>query len=241
MTKTDTLTSDQKRRYSRNIMLEEIGQEGQKKLLDSKIAIVGSGALGSIASLYLAGSGVGTISIADFDTIDISNLQRQVAFHEEDTGLKKVLAIAERLRKINSEITVIPVDAFLSKKNIESFIAPYDMVIEGSDNPDTKYLVSDCCELLGKPYCLAGVSQFTGQIMSWSPGYKGYRDIFPEASGEGEFMPCSIGGVCGPFTGVIGSMQAVEALKILLGIGEPLYDRMLMIDALSLKIREINF
>lgn len=234
------LSDEQKRRYSRNILLKEVGSEGQEKLLDTKIAVVGSGALGSIAALYLAGSGVGTIAIADFDTVDISNLQRQVAFSESDTGLKKVLATAERMTSINSEIKVIPVDALLSKKNIESFIADYDIVIEGSDNPATKYLVCETCEQMGKRYCLAGVSQFSAQVMSWQPGCQGYKDVFPEAAGEGEFMPCAVGGVCGPFTGVVGSTQAVEALKMALGIGEPLYDRILIIDSLNMKFREVT-
>lgn len=241
MIKQMTLTADQKRRYSRNIMLDEIGIEGQKRLLSSRVAIIGSGALGSIAAMYLAGSGIGTIAIADFDTIDISNLQRQVAFEEKDTGLKKVLAIAERIRRINSEITVIPVDALLTPKNIENFVGDYDVVIEGSDNPETKYLVSGRCQQLNIPYCLAGVSQFSAQIMSWKPGCSGYSDLFPEAAGEGQFMPCSIGGVCGPFTGVIGSIQAVEALKILLDIGKPLYNRLLSIDSLDMKVKEVEF
>ena len=241
MNKKEVLTSEQKRRYSRNIMLEEIGTEGQKSLLSSKIAVVGSGALGSIASLYLAGSGIGTIAIADFDTVDISNLQRQVAFSEEDTGLKKVLATANRMRALNSEITVIPVDAFLTPKNIEEFVSQYDVVIEGSDNPDTKYLVSQSCEKLHIPYCIAGVSQFYGQIMSWRPGCLGYKDIFPQPAQEGDYLPCSLGGVCGPFTGVIGSLQAVEAIKILLEIGEPLYNRMIVVDSLKMSFREVKF
>lgn len=234
------LSADSKRRYSRNIMLEEIGKEGQLKLLNSKVLVVGSGALGSIAALYLSGSGIGTIGIADFDTVDISNLQRQVAFTESDTGKKKVLTTAERMRKMNSDIDVIAIDAFLTPKNISSIINDYDLVIEGSDNPSTKYMVADECERQGKRYCLAGVSQFSGQVMSWQPGETGYRQLFPEAAEEGDYLPCSIGGVCGPLTGIVGSTQAVEAIKMLLNIGSPLYSRLLMIDALTMNYRIIN-
>lgn len=235
------LTSEQKRRYSRNILLEEIGEEGQKRLLSTRILVVGSGALGSVAALYLSGSGVGTIGIADFDTIDVSNLQRQVAFSESDTGLKKVLATAERMRGINSGITVIPIDALLTPRNIEETVADYDIVVEGSDNPETKYMVAHACERLGKRYCLAGVAQFGAQIMSWQPGSPRYEDLFPEAAAEGSFMPCSIGGVCGPLTGMIGSAQAVEALKMALAIGTPLYGRLLVVNALDMKFNVVDF
>lgn len=235
-----TLDSGQKRRYSRNILLEEIGLEGQQCLLDTKILIIGSGALGSIAALYLAGSGVGTIGIADFDTIDISNLQRQVAFSESDTGKRKVAATAARMAEINSDITVIPIEGLISAKNIEATLADYDIVIEGSDNPGTKYLVSAACEKLGKRYCLAGIAQFSAQVMSWKPGCIGYRELFPEAAAEGEFMPCAVGGVCGPLTGMIGSLQAVEAIKMALDIGRPLYNRLLIVNGLDMKIREVE-
>lgn len=238
--KKNSLSAEQKRRYSRNIMLEEIGHEGQLKLLSGSVLVVGSGALGSIAALYLAGSGIGTIGIADFDTVDISNLQRQVAFTEADAGMKKVLATAERMRGINSEITVIPIDAFLTPENIADTIMNYDVVVEGSDNPSTKYMVAEECECQGKRYCLAGVTRFGGQVMSWEPGRPGYRELFPEAAGEGDYMPCSIGGVCGPLTGIVGSTQAVEAIKIMLKIGSPLYGRLLMIDALAMDFRIVG-
>lgn len=240
MTDENVLSSEQKRRYSRNILLEEVGIEGQKRLLQTRILIVGSGALGSIAALYLAGSGIGTIAIADFDTIDISNLQRQVAFSESDAGQKKVSATTRRMKEINSEISITSIDKLLTAKNIESIVADYDIVIEGSDNPDTKYLVSQTCEKLGKRYCLAGIAQFAAQVMSWKPGSIGYKEIFPEAAGEGEFMPCAVGGVCGPLTGMIGSLQAVEAIKMALGIGTPLYNRLLIVDGLNMKIREVQ-
>lgn len=235
------LTSDQKRRYSRNILLEDIGIEGQKKLLDTKVVIVGSGAIGSIAAMYLAASGIGTITIADFDTVDISNLQRQIVFTESDTGKKKVITTAERLRGLNSEIQIVAIDSLLSGRNIESILNECDIVVEGSDNPNTKYLVSQACERLGKRYCLAGVSQFSAQVMSWQPGCIGYSDIFPEAAEEGQFLPCSIGGVCGPLTGMTGSLQAVEVIKMAAGVGKPLYNRMLCIDSLTMKIREVEF
>lgn len=234
------LTNDQKRRYSRNILLDEIGIAGQKKLLQTSVVIVGSGAIGSVAALYLASSGIGRITIVDFDTIDISNLQRQIVFSESDTGKKKVNVTAERLRSLNSEIEIVSIDTIVTQKNIDEVLKRADIVVEGSDNPNTKYLVSQVCERNNIPYCLAGISQFAAQVMSWSPGCTGYSQVFPDAAEEGQFLPCSVGGVCGPLTGLIGSLQAIEVIKMATGIGEPLFDRLLCIDSLDMKIREVS-
>ncbi len=235
------LDKEQRRRYSRNIMLEEIGTEGQQKLLESSALLIGAGALGSIAAMYLAGSGVGRIGIADFDTVDISNLQRQLSFSESDCGSKKVMALTERLQAINKDVKVDTLDLFLSRKKLDEIIADYDLVIEGSDNPDTKYMVAESCEQHSVAYCLGGVNQFTGQVLSWKPGCYGYKDIFADKGEGGGFLPCSLGGVIGPLPGIIGSIQATEAIKILLGVGEPLFNRLLIVDALNMHTTTLSF
>ena len=227
------MTPEQKCRYSRNTLMPEIGAEGQLRLLNSHVLVVGAGALGSIASMYMAASGTGHITILDFDTIDVSNLQRQLSFTTGQCGMKKVEALAMRLAEINPDISITPVETLLTTDNAASLIEGQDLVIEGSDNPATKYIVSDTCRQLGIPCVLGGVAQWQGQVMSWAPGYPCYRDIFPEAAGAGGFTPCSIGGVLGPLPGITGSAQAAEAIKILTGAGHPLYGRMLLFDTLD--------
>lgn len=228
-----SLTPDQRRRYSRNTLMPEIGPEGQLRLLDSKVLIIGAGALGSIAAMYLAASGVGHITVADFDTIDISNLQRQLSFTTAQCGMKKVEALRRRLEEINPEIEINPIDGLVTARDIDSLVSSHNLVLEGSDNPSTKYLVNDSCGRCGIPYVLGGVAQWQGQVMSWHPGCTSYRDLFPEAAAEGGFTPCSLGGVLGPLPGIIGSTQAAEAIKILTGAGTPLYNRLLIHDLLN--------
>lgn len=235
------LTSDEKRRYSRTIMLDEIGESGQKKLLDSSVLIVGAGALGSITAMYLAASGIGHIGIADFDNIDISNLQRQLSFTEENVGSKKVMATAKRINDINSSVKVEIFDKVIKRSDALEVFPRFDFIIEGSDNPATKYMVTDVCKELGKPYCLGGVAQFKGQVFSHIPGSMTYRDIFPEPAEENSFMPCSIGGVLGPLPGIIGSTQACEAIKFISGCGELLLNRILLIDALTMNVQTLSF
>ncbi len=235
------LTDGQQRRYSRNLLLEGFGEEGQQRLLGARALVVGAGALGSICAMYLAGSGVGHITVADFDTLDISNLQRQLSFTENELGQKKAAACASRLRSINSEIDIEPLDMLLTAENIDALIRDFDIVAEGSDNPATKYLVSEACQRAGKPYCLGGVSQFYGQVMSWKPGFPGYSALFPDSAEPDGYLPCSVGGVLGPLPGVIGSLQAAEVVKILAGIGEPLFGRLLLFDALTMQSRTLQF
>lgn len=234
------LNPDQRRRYSRNILMPEIGQEGQLRLLSSNILIVGAGALGSIAAMYLASSGVGKITLVDYDTIDISNLQRQLSFSTGQCGQKKVEAAAQRLQAINPDIQVESHDIMLTRKNAQTLFQGKDLVIEGSDNPATKYLVTDLCAEMSIPCVLGGVAQFQGQVMSWKPGLPGYRDIFPEPAEEGSYTPCALGGVLGPLPGIIGSYQAAEAIKILTGMGVPLYGRILLIDTLTATTQTIS-
>lgn len=229
------LTPDQRRRYSRTIMLEGMGREAQQRLLDASVFIVGAGALGSVVAMYLASSGVGHITVADFDTIDISNLQRQLSYVTTDIGKPKVRVLAERIAAINPDVSVNIHEGMLTRKLINDALTGHDFVIEGSDNPATKYMVAEACENLGLPYCLGGVSQYLGQVMTHVPGTASYADIFPEAADEGGYTPCSIGGVLGPLPGVIGSIQACEAVKYIAGTGQLLTDALLTVDALTMR------
>lgn len=234
------LTKEQRLRYSRNIMLEELGREGQLKLLSSRVLIIGAGALGSVAAMYLAASGVGEITLADYDTIDISNLQRQLSFSTSECGRPKASSARDRLLEINPDITVNAVDKMLTTANASDYIKKHDIVVEGSDNPATKYLISDICAQAGIPCVIGGVSQFSGQVTAWKPGYPTYRDIFPEQATEGTYTPCSLGGVLGPLPGIVASWQATEVIKILTGIGTPLFGRLMLIDALNAATTIVN-
>lgn len=236
----DTLTKYQHRRYSRNILLPEIGKEGQIKLLGASVLIIGVGALGTVVAMYLAASGVGHIGICDFDTIDISNLQRQLSFTENDLGKKKVEILADKLREINSEIRIDTYPELLRKYKANTIFADYDVIVEGSDNPSTKYMVTDIAKNLSKPCILGGVAQFAGQVMTILPGGTTYRDLFPEAAGDGEFMPCSVGGVLGPVPGIVGSIQATEVIKVITSAGTPLAGQLLTFDALTMSFRKIK-
>lgn len=227
------LSKEQRLRYSRNLLLPEIGKEGQRRLLDSRVLIVGTGALGSIAAMYLAASGVGHITLADYDTVDISNLQRQLSFSTADCGSMKVDAARSRMASINPDVTVDVFARMITGENAHGLFSGHDLVIEGSDNPATKYLVTDTCAELQIPCVLGGVTQFQGQVMSWAPGHPTYRDLFPEQAKAGGYTPCSLGGVLGPLPGVIASTQACEAVKILTGAGTPLYGKLFMVDMLN--------
>lgn len=233
MNRQTDLSKEQRLRYSRNLLLPEIGKEGQQRLLASRVLVVGAGALGSIVAMYLAASGVGHITLADYDTVDISNLQRQLSFSTADCGSMKVDAARRRIADINPDVKVDVFAKMITGDNAHDLFAGHDLVVEGSDNPATKYLVTDLCAELGIPCVLGGVSQFQGQVMSWAPGYPAYRDLFPERAEDGGYTPCSLGGVLGPLPGVIASTQACEAIKILTGAGTPLYGKLFMVDMLN--------
>lgn len=224
-------------RYIRNIQLPGFGAEGQERLRRSSVMVVGAGALGSVSSMYLAAAGVGRIGISDFDTVDITNLTRQLSYGESNVGEPKVEALRARLHSINRDVTIETHPYRLDGDRLTQILARYDIVVEGSDNPPTKYAVTDTAETLGKPYVLGGIEQYRGQVMSWSPGHAGYRTFFPEACAEGEYVKCAVGGVFGPVPGIIASMLAAEAIKIATAIGEPLYDRLFAIDALTMTVR----
>lgn len=221
------------RRYARLEAIEAIGREGVEKLRNGKVFIIGCGALGSLCAMYLAASGVGTIGLADFDTIDATNLQRQLFYSEDTVGASKIEQLAERLLSLNSETTLHLHKEMITPAKAERIFPDYDFIIDGSDNPSTKLMTSRVCESLGVPYCIGGVESFSGQVMSWSPGHTGYKELFGEIAACSELLPCSIAGVAGPAAGVVASYQASEAIKFLTSAGTMLYDRLHTFDLLT--------
>lgn len=235
------LTTAELKRYQRHLILKGFGPEGQQKLKSARILVVGAGGLGSPALLYLAAAGTGTIGIADFDKIDVSNLQRQVLFQEEDTGLLKAETASKRLAQLNPHVTVKIHPERISAENAMIIVSEYDVVIDGTDNFPTRYLLNDACVLAGKPLVYGSVLQFEGHVSVFNhllpDGMRSsnYRDMFP-APPSPEVVPnCEMAGVLGVVPGIIGAMQAAEAIKIVTGIGKPLADQLLILDTLDMQ------
>lgn len=222
-------------------MLEGIGEEGMEKLRRGKVFIIGCGALGSLCAMYLAGSGIGTIALADFDTIDVSNLQRQLFFAEQELGLGKAEVLCSKINSINSDVKVEIIPEFITPSKAQQIFVDFDFVIDGSDNPATKKMTSTVCENLGIPYCIGGVREYSGQVMSWSPGHSGYSDIFGDIRECSGFTPCSLGGVLGPAAGIVASVQASEAIKHLTDAGEMLYDKLFTFDLKNNRTTVLGF
>jgi len=233
------LSEEQITRYSRHILLKEVGGKGQKKLLNGRVLIIGAGGLGSPIALYLAAAGVGTIGIADADEVDLSNLQRQVIHFTADVGKAKVLSAKEKMLAINPELNIITYQQWVSADNIAQMIADYDFIIDGTDNFAAKFLINDACVLAGKPYSHGGILQFDGQTMTVTPESACYRCIFPEPPPKEAIPSCSQAGVIGVLPGVLGTLQATEAIKYLLGAGDLLAGRLLTYSALRMRFREI--
>jgi molybdopterin-synthase adenylyltransferase len=235
------LNENQLSRYSKQIILNDIGVEGQKKLLGSRALVVGAGGLGSPVLYYLTASGVGTIGIADFDRVGLSNLQRQILHFTEDLGKKKVDSGAEKLNKLNPDIKIIKHTFRLDDQNLEDIIKEYDVIIDCTDNFTARYLISDCCYFLKKPLVEGAVIGFIGTIMTIIPDVSPcYRCLNPVPPQDGTVPSCADEGILGPIAGIIGTMQALEAVKILLGVGEVLSGRLLFLDGLTMKIDEIE-
>jgi molybdopterin/thiamine biosynthesis adenylyltransferase len=235
------LTESQIERYSRHIILKEVGGKGQQKLLDSKVLIIGAGGLGAPIALYLAAAGIGTIGIADADDVDLSNLQRQVIHFTPDIGKPKVISAKEKIEAINPDVQVRTYHEWISAANIMEIIKEYDFVVDGTDNFAAKFLINDACVLAGKPYSHGGILQFVGQTITVLPGQSTcYRCVFPTPPPKDAIPTCSQAGVIGVLPGVIGSIQATEAIKFLLGKGELLAGRILMYDALGMKFRDVE-
>jgi molybdopterin/thiamine biosynthesis adenylyltransferase len=235
-----TLTDHQMERYSRQIILEQVGGTGQERLLESKVLIIGAGGLGAPAALYLAAAGVGTIGIVDADPVDLTNLQRQVIHHTPDIGSDKVESAAAKMRAINPDVTVRTYNHFVRAQNIRPLLREYDFVIDGTDSFAAKFLINDACWFEGKPLSHAGILGFDGQLMTIVPGQSAcYRCVFQGPPPANAVPSCSRAGVLGVVAGVIGCLQATEAIKSVLGIGELLTDSLLTYNALTLAFRKI--
>ncbi|HLI82781.1 MAG TPA: molybdopterin-synthase adenylyltransferase MoeB [Bryobacteraceae bacterium] len=236
-----TLSKDEILRYSRHLIIPEVGMEGQQKLKAAKVLLVGAGGLGAPLGLYLAAAGVGRIGLVDFDVVDFTNLQRQVIHATADVGRKKLDSAAEKMQAINPHLQVTKHEVALSSENALDILKDYDIVVDGTDNFPTRYLVNDACVLLGKPNVYGSIFRFEGQATVFA--YEGgpcYRCLYPEPPPPGLVPSCAEGGVLGILPGTIGLIQATEAVKLILGIGEPLVGRLLLYDALGMRFRELK-
>lgn len=234
-------TNEQLERYSRHIILKEVGVKGQKKLLNSKVLIIGAGGLGAPAAMYLAAAGVGTIGIADADEVDLSNLQRQIIHSTEDVGKAKVKSAKETMEAMNPDVVVHTYRKFVQADNIRELIRDYDFIIDGTDNFPAKFLINDACVMEKKPFSHAGIIRFKGQLMTYVPGQGPcYRCVFKSPPPKDAVPTCKQAGVIGAMGGVIGSLQAMEALKYLLGIGDLLVGKLLTYDALKMEFHTIT-
>jgi len=234
------LTPEQVKRYSRHIIMGDVGSKGQRALMGSKALIIGAGGLGSPSAIYLSLAGVGTVGIVDFDVVELSNLQRQVLHHTADVGRPKVQSAYDNIKSYNPDVNVVLHETRLESSNAMEIISQYDLVINGADNFATRYLVNDACYLLNKPLMDGSILIFDGQATVFLPGQGCYRCLFPEPPPPGMVPNCAEAGVLGALTGLVGSIQATEALKYFLGIGESLSSRLLLIDALSMTFREVR-
>ena len=234
-------TDEQVDRYSRHILLKEVGGKGQEKLLDSKVLIVGAGGLGCPIGFYLVAAGVGTIALVDDDTVELSNLQRQIAHSVKTLGKLKVESAKNTFEALNPDCNVLPLNMRLSKDNTLDLLRDYDVIVDGSDNFPTRYLVNDACVMLGKPLVSGAILKFEGQAMTIVPGEGPcYRCLFEEMPPAGLVPSCQEAGVLGVMPGVIGGIQATEVLKLLLGIGDVLKGELLIYEALRMKFRRVR-
>ena len=236
-----TFSREELHRYSRHLLLEDVGIAGQERLKGSSVLCVGAGGLGSPVLMYLAAAGVGRIGIVDFDKVDLSNLQRQILFHAGEVGLPKVEQARKRLESLNPNLTIEVFNESISRDNVLARVSEYDVVVDGTDNFPTRYLVADACEILQVPYVYGSVFKFEGQVSVFNfQGGPAYRDLYPNPPVPGSVPSCGEAGVLGVLPGVIGVLQATETLKILLGKGTTLSGRLLMYDALSMGFHEIR-
>lgn len=235
------LNDTQKIRYERNYLLKEVGIEGQKKLLSSSVLVIGAGAIGGAALMYLAAAGVGTLGVSDFDAVELTNLQRQIIHTTENVGMSKLVSAQKRIHAINPDIRVVPVAEKMCAHNISDTIASYDFILDCTDRFSSKFLINDACVLASKPYCHAGIVRFGGQVMTYVPDQGPCLRCLLEEVPSPEDAPLAASvGVLGAATGIIGSIQATEAIKYLLGIGKLLTGRLLQIDTLDMHFQEIK-
>jgi len=237
----EALSKDEILRYSRHLIMPEVGMEGQLKLKNAKLLLVGTGGLGAPLGLYLAAAGVGRIGIVDFDVVDFTNLQRQVIHGTKDVGRKKLDSAADRMRDINPNVQIDKYEVALASNNALDILSGYDIVVDGTDNFPTRYLVNDACVILKKPNVYGSIFRFEGQATVFAyPGGPCYRCLYPEPPPPGLVPSCAEGGVLGILPGMIGVVQATEAVKLILGTGEPLVGRLLLYDALAMRFRELK-
>jgi molybdopterin/thiamine biosynthesis adenylyltransferase/molybdopterin converting factor small subunit len=233
-------TPEQAVRYSRHIILPEIGGVGQRKLLNAKVVLIGAGGLGSPTALYLAAAGVGTMGIIDFDTVDLSNLHRQIIHGHANIGRPKVDSARDQLADINPDVKVVAHTEALTSENAMEILGQYDIIVNGSDNFATRYLVNDAAYLLRKPLVDGSIFRFEGQATVFMPEQGCYRCLFPSPPPPGAVPSCAEAGVLGALPGMIGVIQATETIKLILGLGEPLVNRLLLYDALAMEFREVK-
>ena len=236
-----TLSKEEIQRYSRHLIMPEVGMDGQLKLTAAKVLCIGTGGLGAPLGQYLAAAGVGQIGLVDFDKVDLTNLQRQILFSTIDVGRPKIEAAAERLRGLNPDIQIDTFETMLTSANALDILKDYDVIVDGTDNFATRYLVNDACVLLGKPNVYGSIFRFEGQASVFGyPGGPCYRCLYPEPPPPGLVPSCAEGGVLGVLPGIVGSIQAAETLKLIIGKGEPLVGRLLLFDALAMRFRELK-
>lgn len=228
-------------RYSRHIILNDVGVEGQQKIMQGKVLVIGAGGLGSPVALYLAAAGVGTIGLIDGDVVDMTNLQRQVIHHTPDVGVAKVKSAKEKIALLNPDVKVNAYYDLFAENNAQDLLKEYDFVVDGTDNFPTKFLVNDACVIAGKPYSHGGILRFEGQTMTYVPGHACYRCVFHNPPPPNAVPTCSQAGVLGSIAGMLGTIQATEVLKFLVGKGDLLVDRMLTFDALKMEFRTVKF
>ena len=236
-----TLTVDEVRRYSRHLIIPDVAMDGQKRLKNAKVLCIGAGGLGSPALMYLAAAGVGTLGIVEFDTVDESNLQRQIIHGQSDVGRSKAESARDSVKEINPYVNVILHEERLESENALELFAQYDLIVDGTDNFATRYLVNDACVLLNKPYIWGSIYRFDGQAsVFWSEYGPCYRCLYPEPPPPGMVPSCAEGGVLGVLCGSIGSIQVTEAIKLLTGVGDPLVGRLMIYDALEMNYRTVK-
>ncbi|WP_431736004.1 HesA/MoeB/ThiF family protein [Cellulosispirillum alkaliphilum] len=234
-------TEEQLERYSRHILLKDVGIEGQEKILGAKVLVIGAGGLGAPATLYLAAAGVGTLGVVDGDTVDLSNLQRQVIHFTADVGNAKVRSAQDKVHALNPDVKVITYKEFAFSHNIREIIRDYDFVVDGTDSFASKFLINDACVMEGKPFSHGGILRFTGQTMTVLPGKSAcYRCVFSAPPPKDAVPTCSQAGVLGAIAGMLGTIQAAETLKFITGAGEPLTDKLLTFDALGMDFRKVS-
>lgn len=239
-TTTQPLTPYQVKRYSRHIIMPQVGSAGQRKLLEARVLLIGAGGLGSPIAIYLALAGVGTIGIVDFDVVDITNLQRQILHHNDDVGKPKVVSAVETLHAYNPDVNVITHEEPITSVNAMKIMADYDIVVNGADNFPARYLVNDAAYLSGKPLVDGSILMFDGMATVYLPGQGCYRCLFPEPPPPGEVPSCAEAGVLGMLPGLIGTIQATETVKQIMGIGKSLSGRLLILDALEMDFRTVK-